>query len=65
MQTASLSRIVVAKQAKRVAPRLANQKPSQLSTKCGPESRQQFKSSSNSDVSSGKKNVSKQSNPAH
>jgi hypothetical protein len=60
MQTASLSRIVVAKQAKRVAPRLANQKPSQLSTKCGPESRQQFKSSSN-----GKKNVSKQSNPAH
>jgi hypothetical protein len=30
MRTASLSRIVVAKQAKRVAPRLANQKPSQL-----------------------------------
>jgi hypothetical protein len=47
MQTASLSRIVVAKQAKRVAPRLANQKPSQLSTKCGPESKVCFYSHGN------------------
>jgi hypothetical protein len=47
MQTASLSRIVVAKQAKRVAPRLANQRPSQLSTKCGPESKVCFYSHGN------------------